>query len=68
MWAAVIYNLRVVIAYVQGNSGVSYGVDYLANLPNGLQRRFSIVSAIVLRVINAYVQGQSGLLDTFSME
>jgi len=29
MWAAVMYNLRVVNA-VQGNSGVSYGVGYLA--------------------------------------
>ena len=41
MWAAVIYNLRVVNAYVQGNSGVSYGVGYLA------QTIFRIVSAIV---------------------
>ena len=30
-----------------------------------LQRRFSIVSEIVLRVVNAYVQGHSGLLATF---
>lgn len=46
MWATVIYNLRVVNAYVQGNSGVSYGAGYLANLPDGLQTRFSIVPLI----------------------
>ena len=40
MWATVMYNLRVVNA-VQGNSGVSYGVGYLA------QTIFRIVSAIV---------------------
>ena len=40
MWATVIYNLRVVNA-VQGNSGVSYGVGYLA------QTISSIVSSIV---------------------
>jgi hypothetical protein len=30
MWATVMNNLRVVNAYVQGNSGVSYEVGYLA--------------------------------------
>lgn len=30
MWATVMYNLRVVNAYVQGHSWVSYGVGYLA--------------------------------------
>ena len=40
MWVTVMYNLRVVNA-VQGKSGVSYGVGYLA------QTRFSNISTIV---------------------